>query len=497
MYASCPRGPEKLNRRKLNTGASHDTLVEQSIPPITAAVGQACHRCFKGEVNGVTLQKCKKCRRVQYCGADCQKNDWKQHKAICNALHKLENDNSFGSVLIPSLPDEPVARFEDLHVVINKMVEDQAWHIEHVLGRPLTTAERNLMGWEPRCMGCGRTDRIMRMEANLNASSPKTLKACRACKMAFYCTEDHWRAVEHFHAREACEDGHDGLSQCHINQEIRLDVGLHATLSQRQIDQFRWPPERVKTSWTSLTGSNWTNEFGAEVMKKFRVSEAAVGPWMRAVSDSLSMPMTILWALENLNVGDSWTRRETLTLHILGAFEAEIMNANLFEEILHRLPEVKTLKLVLCGPELIKILDPIERGRDIELRTCPNCRRTGRKSIQQLFATTYHDLARTEKSKFVKPDLAVAFNSGASEDCTESWSKTMSFLAKSNIPSIFTAYHREEAEEEAKLLQRAGAKLLSALGPRKNVWGSLLAMQEPNKVIGFYAVNGWLAGGFR
>lgn len=46
-------------------------------------------------------------------------------------------------------------------------------------------------------------------------------------------------------------------------------------------------------------------------------------------------------------------------------------------------------------------------------------------------------------------------------------------------------------------MQQAGAKLIPALGPVKNVWGSTLSIKEPNKVTGFYAVNGWLAGGFR
>lgn len=62
---------------------------------------------------------------------------------------------------------------------------------------------------------------------------------------------------------------------------------------------------------------------------------------------------------------------------------------------------------------------------------------------------------------------------------------------------VFQAYNREEAEAEAELLREAGAQLEPALGPMKNVWGSLLAKKEPEKVTGFYAVNGWLSGGFR
>lgn len=61
----------------------------------------------------------------------------------------------------------------------------------------------------------------------------------------------------------------------------------------------------------------------------------------------------------------------------------------------------------------------------------------------------------------------------------------------------FQAYNRVEAEAEANILREAGAQLTSVLGPVKNPWGSILAKTEPNAVTGFYAVNGWLAGGFK
>jgi hypothetical protein len=34
---------------------------------------------------------CNGCDREQYCGKDCQKQDWKIHKSICPILKKLTN----------------------------------------------------------------------------------------------------------------------------------------------------------------------------------------------------------------------------------------------------------------------------------------------------------------------------------------------------------------------------------------------------------------------
>ena len=42
-----------------------------------------CYCCKKSKAN---LQKCCKCYTAQYCGKECQKNDWKSHKQVCSRL---------------------------------------------------------------------------------------------------------------------------------------------------------------------------------------------------------------------------------------------------------------------------------------------------------------------------------------------------------------------------------------------------------------------------
>ena len=158
----------------------------------------------------------------------------------------------------------------------------------------------------------------MRMEASRkkSSSSPNTLKACSDCKLAFYCSDAHWEAIKHFHAGEPCIDGHDGLTQCQVNQEIRADISFANFMAGAKAGNFKWAPERVKSSWTSLNGIGWEEEFGQELAEFFSIPITSIGPWIRGASEALSLPMSILWALENLNEDDAWTRQDTLVVHV-------------------------------------------------------------------------------------------------------------------------------------------------------------------------------------
>ncbi|KAJ6496311.1 hypothetical protein C8R45DRAFT_985563 [Mycena sanguinolenta] len=466
-------------------------MQQERVPPLPARMGIACYKCFKEE--DVRLSRCSGCHRVSYCSSECQKLDWKAHKPMCKALSSIEKTPIASMTLFFSLPSEPTTDLNVLHNNSETHGSNILSFCTRSLGREVTVPERNLVGWEPRCMVCTRTDQILRMESAKSDNS-KRLIPCPQCNLSFCCPPAHWEAARALH-HGPCEDGHDGLSHCDMNREVRADIKFEEVMASAHdaSGQWMWAPERIKSGWSSLMGLSWEGEFGDEMRKSVGVpAERPMGPWVRAASDHLTMAMTILYALEKLNDDEGWTRKHTLTIHILGAEMKEIHGAMVFEEILHRLPEVKTLKLVLCGPEMPGGRIP----RTIPLETCSDCTRLGRKRIHEHVADTYHGFVQNKGTKFEKPDLCIAFSSGASQESRHTWSATFKLLVDRKIPTLFTAYNREEAEGEAALLRVAGAKLHPDLGPSKNPWGSIKVIPEPNKVYGFYAVNGWLAGGF-
>ncbi|KAJ7714764.1 hypothetical protein DFH07DRAFT_900058 [Mycena maculata] len=239
--------------------------------------------------------------------------------------------------------------------------------------------------------------------------------------------------------------------------------------------RFKWYPERVKSAWMPLSGSSWEAEFDDEMRKYAGNPTHSMAPLILEASDNLTMAMTILYALEVLHDGDEWTRQHALIVHVIGANEIEA-TWGVFEEILHRLPQVKILKDVSYSEHMVMVL--VAHGR----------------SIVYIISTSY---IATVKHKFEKPHLCIAFNSGASQVSTRTWLPTLKLLVQDKIPTVFTSFNREEAEGEAALLRAAGAKLHPALGPCGNPWGSISLRPSEHKIYGFNSDSGWLAGGFR
>lgn len=125
------------------------------------------------------------------------------------------------------------------------------------------------------------------------------------------------------------------LTQCQINSTIRIDEQFSAI--RAEAGTFQWAPNRTLPYWSPLltqdrvqTGvepqnnvnrtENWMSEFGGLFAKELGMSEATertVGVWVRAASEGLSVPMTIMWGLELLHQDDdSWTKKKVLEIHV-------------------------------------------------------------------------------------------------------------------------------------------------------------------------------------
>ncbi|KAF7364463.1 Zinc finger mynd domain-containing protein 17 [Mycena sanguinolenta] len=474
--------------------------------PIQVVIGLACRKCRKDE--DVELSRCGGCRRISYCGtvtviAECQSADWERHKPMCKALTALEKNSAAAARLVSLLPKQPLSDLREIRKLTDKQVDV---YFTYLQGQ--TALENSWIHYEPRCLVCTRTEMVMRMETG---AVTQRLIPCPRCMRSFCCSPAHWEAAHALH-HSPSTDWRDGFSHCQMNTFARLQEWVDAgtsTLFDRQ-GQLVWVPGRIKSRWVSLEGKTWEGEFDEEIRTSYGIPATIPSSstfLLSSASDTLSMPMTILYGLSKLNEDDSWTRKQTLTVHVLGASDREVSCRPVFEEILHRLPGVDTLEIVLCGPEV-----PSRDSFDHEI--CPECIARGRSCVlkcaaELVFATTlllwitdysfstYHDFVRKQGNQFKTPDLCVAFNSGAAQHVDYTWRTSIKVLAERKLPSLFTAYCREEAEQDAAMIRAAGAALHPALGPCLNPWGSQKALPTAHSVYGFHTDNAWLAGGFK
>ncbi|THU87999.1 hypothetical protein K435DRAFT_803848 [Dendrothele bispora CBS 962.96] len=397
------------------------------MPPLPLAVYQSCEGCFKDDTQS-PLMRCSKCLSIAYCSAACQKTDWSRHKSLCKAIASVFEDPLYRAQFV--WDDSPSTDLQTNDELWRTIVWFEMETIQKQLKRPLSARERNMFSRQPKCFGCSRTDRIIRFD---NSPLCSALKSCPDCRLAFFCSEDHWNAVKHLHTQPlSAAENNVGLSHCEMNQQLRMD--LRFQYSDPEARRFlEWAPKRTKTRWERLGSEQvaggkregqgkktcWEEAFSQDLEQVMQGARAM--PSLRAASKGLSMPMTILYALQNLNGEDeSWTKKDTIVVHILGAsIKTEVPKKQLFEEILHRLPEVKTLKLILVGPEV-----DVPDSKPVDMETCPQ---NGRKWIHQHHIMLYHDFVFHQSTGFEKPDLAIAFNSGAS-DHGDSWKETMKYL---------------------------------------------------------------------
>jgi len=164
----------------------------------------------------------------------------------------------------------------------------------------------------------GRSEPVLRLRAEKGgaANNPTLLQQCPGCKLSFYCSIDHWDLAKHDHQDVPCPSGLNGLSQCETNKVVYEDTKLIHIRAKAKLGEYHWTPIRAKAKWTSLRNVGWSDfddEFREHNTDELEQSQDSK---FRAATEGLSMPMTILWALENLKADDSWTKKEVLNIHV-------------------------------------------------------------------------------------------------------------------------------------------------------------------------------------
>lgn len=329
---------------------------------------------------------------------------------------------------------------------------------------------------QPYCSTCHRS-------ANQLAARAIVLKACTQCHLVHQCSE-----CPDAHSKDVCAAYQVQNKIEEFRHELFEDTGkvsaiectrephkLHKTLG----DCKGWYDYFVKVSDKSYVKGKVTKDFSsisgsaARGNTSERDFEERRRMFLSSATDTLTMPLTIVSALEDLGLLET----RTLKLHLLGATSREFLGMSAFEEILHLVPGVKILEITAVGPSaLLYGEDKDGYAPKQNLPCCSMCQSQLRKRPLASYQGLYHNFAKS--SNYAKPDLIVAFNSGFvdGDDANTDWDQTIRHIVNSDIPTLFTTYNAREASNERAKMERLSARFI--VEPEKNKWSSLVPMPE-------------------
>ena len=80
-------------------------------PPAGREYVNVCANLCGADARSTKLQCCAACRVVNYCSKECQKTDWKRHKAECKPRTELKQLAAEGGVMsFDTVPEERARR---------------------------------------------------------------------------------------------------------------------------------------------------------------------------------------------------------------------------------------------------------------------------------------------------------------------------------------------------------------------------------------------------
>lgn len=226
------------------------------------------------------------------------------------------------------------------------------------------------------------------------------------------------------------------------------------------------------------------------------------------MTDSLSLPMTILHSLQAFHGPTHLTSMSRIEIHIVGAESAEkYMATERLHEILHWLPACRELVVYLISP----LCNAREQGAvdrtysTVPEPVCASCTHTGAKMYIRYVHGLYHEVVAprgtipsnnaTKKLLVDHVSLVIACNAGLHDDApnpnrpdyASTWQPTLQFLLAADVPSVFTSYNCEEMVRDKAVLVEQGAKIV--VDAQVNPFRGLRPFPEIGEDNAFYYTN--------
>lgn len=360
-----------------------------------------CHVC-KRFGDGVHLKRCSACRMISYCGKEHQKLHWPQHKSLCKAIRDVLRDHS--------MENHGVTSEEWAGMKLNLMLL-----VSCKLGRRLKVYEMEMFKFPRECAVCYKRD---------------GLEDCQNCMAVSFC-KDHKDSINH-------EDICSSLRLClHLNlfaiskEDQHLDMHYLEHVTNMDKDDYNY---RIVNIFQDM--DDFINIYFGNIGT---YSEMSYKIWAVNHSQYLTRPLTLFHAMRILNYVP---KHESLVIHVIAASFIEEVTVVAWEVLLHLISTVKSLVVIMIGPEL--------KYKTYPLHICNNCMKQEKEFLLEFHNVLYENYMYSPS--FVKPDLVIGFNAGIQQQelpsPADTWAPSIQVLAKQDCPFILTCYMQEETEME-------------------------------------------------
>ncbi|XP_015510239.2 uncharacterized protein LOC107217282 [Neodiprion lecontei] len=378
---------------------------------------------------------CKNCFMVSYCTEDHRSQDAALHQDFCRALAENCQEKCDGIDDRKNTPSPEEYRI--LRVNLIKVTEI-------FLNRYLELWEKEVILYPRVCFKCH----------SFGKNKGASLQCCSDCKVVFWCQEHR-------------DDHSEWCLQYQLFHKLILAQATHGNVDPGIPNVYFMAPKLSQFNFDTVASMISGNDSDRFINMDFYN--------YTTLSHMASVPLTALYALQESY--SSWKSTDNIVLHLIGAeFQYEGINLRVWEKLfLHFLPNLKTLRVIITGPELIL---PQLVPRDIlsHVKLCRLCKLRDRKiDVSFVPETLYHDFCYSPNYK--KPDLTCLFNAGLYRTTgfrgQDTWPRTIFELCKSKVPILVTAYTEREIPMDIERIKGVCSDLEIVLAPQKNPYASL------------------------
>ncbi|KAF5291874.1 hypothetical protein FQA39_LY14211 [Lamprigera yunnana] len=196
-------------------------------------------------------------------------------------------------------------------------------------------------------------------------------------------------------------------------------------------------------------------------------------------SEMLSLTATISYTMELLTTDSS-----KCVIHLVGAsvYEATTDWTLTSELLFHRWPNIKKISFNLIGPNAQSITKNV--------KLCETCDIQKRTVFIIVHRKLYHELVNNIETA----DFVFAFNCGlhALEGENDLWKYSIQFLARNELPFVYTSYTEEEVQRDLDYIRKTIGDI-HILETKKNPFSSLRPIRDwCTKDIPVFYINSYL-----